>query len=309
MIKLKIPFGFGTWITLFSCFFMLSILIENTNQVLSLRLTYSSYIYLIIAVLIGMISIYVNGLAWNEMLAWMSSKRISSNHLINLYVRTNHLKYLPGGIWHFVARLRTLGLIMDKGLSFKAVIFDPLLMVSVALIFVPLGQWKSGLSLILFLPSMFIFTKWLEPVLEKIGSIKFTSLSNIVPEFKDYDYKLNSFTKRDKYPIRPFLIESLFILIRFSGFNLCLYAFELEYSASVLATLSAFSLAWSIGLVVPAAPGGIGVFESAFLFQLPSDVPKGAFIAVLVSYRLVVTLSDLLAGIIANLTKQKLSTS
>ena len=28
--------------------------------------------------------------------------------------------------------------------------------------------------------------------------------------------------------------------------------------------LSAFALAWTIGLIVPAAPGGIGVFEAAF---------------------------------------------
>ena len=48
--------------------------------------------------------------------------------------------------------------------------------------------------------------------------------------------------------------------------------------------------------MVPAAPGGLGVFEAVLLLRLGSSVPEAALLAVALSYRLVVTLADLLAA-------------
>ena len=60
--------------------------------------------------------------------------------------------------------------------------------------------------------------------------------------------------------------------------------------------MAAFALAWATGLVVPAAPGGLGVFEAVLLLRLGTSVPEAALLAVALSYRLVVTLADLLAA-------------
>ena len=62
--------------------------------------------------------------------------------------------------------------------------------------------------------------------------------------------------------------------------------------------ISSFSLAWIIGLIVPAAPGGLGVFESVILFSLSSRLPEAPLLASLLCYRLVSTVSDILAAFI-----------
>ena len=60
--------------------------------------------------------------------------------------------------------------------------------------------------------------------------------------------------------------------------------------------LAAVGLAWTAGRVVPAAPGGLGVFEAVLLFRLGTLVPEAPLLAVALSYRLIVTLADLIAA-------------
>ena len=60
--------------------------------------------------------------------------------------------------------------------------------------------------------------------------------------------------------------------------------------------LAAFCLAWVVGLVVPGAPGGIGVFELVLLARLRGLIPEAELLAVLVSYRLISVGAELLAA-------------
>jgi len=76
----------------------------------------------------------------------------------------------------------------------------------------------------------------------------------------------------------------------------CVWAFDLQQTLPWLIWLSGFALAWTLGLVVPGAPGGLGVFEAALLLRLSSVLAEPAVLAVALSYRLVVTLADLLAA-------------
>tara|TARA_B100000965_G_scaffold115771_2_gene95552 strand:- start:1909 stop:2229 length:321 start_codon:yes stop_codon:yes gene_type:complete len=96
----------------------------------------------------------------------------------------------------------------------------------------------------------------------------------------------------------PLFIEVLFILFRFFGFLSCMSAFSIGSVISQRQLISSFSLAWITGLVVPAAPGGLGVFESIILFSLGSQLPEAPLLASLLCYRLVSTSSDILASLI-----------
>ena len=49
------------------------------------------------------LSIYLNAYAWKYIVKWFG-KESKSNNLVSFYVLTNILKYVPGGIWHFVER-------------------------------------------------------------------------------------------------------------------------------------------------------------------------------------------------------------
>jgi uncharacterized membrane protein YbhN (UPF0104 family) len=58
--------------------------------------------------------------------------------------------------------------------------------------------------------------------------------------------------------------------------------------------------------VVPGAPGGLGVFESVLLLRLGFAIPEAPLLAIAISYRLVVTIADLLAALTARLDGPRL---
>ena len=60
-------------------------------------------INLFLSFLFCVLSIYMNAYAWKYIVKWFG-KEFKSNNLVSFYVLTNILKYVPGGIWHFVER-------------------------------------------------------------------------------------------------------------------------------------------------------------------------------------------------------------
>jgi uncharacterized membrane protein YbhN (UPF0104 family) len=103
------------------------------------------------------------------------------------------------------------------------------------------------------------------------------------------------------YPWQPLLAQLGFVLLRFAGFACCVQAFDLSFSMGWGSWLAGFALAWTAGLVVPGAPGGLGVFEAVLLLRLATVVPEAPLLAVVISYRLVSALADLLAAFTARL--------
>ena len=60
-------------------------------------------INLSLSFLFCVLSIYLNAYAWKYIVKWFG-KEFKSNSLVSCYVLTNILKYVPGGVWHFVER-------------------------------------------------------------------------------------------------------------------------------------------------------------------------------------------------------------
>lgn len=94
-----------------------------------------------------------------------------------------------------------------------------------------------------------------------------------------------------RYPLFPLLGEVGFVLLRATGFMLTLLALSPIAPDQVPILMSGFSFAWLLGLIVPGAPGGIGVFEAtaiALLHQFPAGIILGA----VALYRLVSILAE-----------------
>ena len=47
---------------------------------------------------------------------------------------------------------------------------------------------------------------------------------------------------------------------------------------------------------MPAAPGGIGIFEAALLIRLGNIVPEAPLLVALICYRFIATLGDMMAA-------------
>ena len=95
-----------------------------------------------------------------------------------------------------------------------------------------------------------------------------------------------------RYPLRPLLGELGFIGLRGTGFLLTLLALKPLELSQIPLLLGAFSLAWLLGLVVPGAPGGLGVFEATAIALLGQRFPPGLVISAIALYRLVSILAE-----------------
>ena len=171
-------------------------------------------------------------------------------------------------------------------------ILDPLLIAAASVLMIVVGGWQNGLLLVAPLPALLMVPRWREPILQRLERIKarqFESKGEGSLEIENYG------SGRGGYPWTPMAWQLAFVACRFLGFYCCVFAFKLPDPAWFI-WLASFSLAYAVGLVVPGAPGGLGVFEATLLLRLGSSVAEAPLLAVVLSYRVISTLADLLAG-------------
>ncbi len=285
-------------ITLISFAFLGNSIYRNFDALSNQTITIQGILWLLGGLIFSFLSIIVNAYAWK-----LLSKNIGCDsnklNIPKLFISTNIYKYLPGGIWHFVSRYNALRLEFSTEKSIESIVLEPLLMLVAAILYIPFGNfhityllfcWSSTLIL---LP---VFRKFLIIRLKAMKANIFTNKNNLKASKKFQ--RTNNISTRMSYPYRPLLVETIFIFIRFLGFLFCINAFSIGSLIPQSKLISSFCLAWIIGLIVPAAPGGLGVFESVILFNLSPHLPEAPLLASLLSYRLVSTISDILAAFI-----------
>ena len=108
-----------------------------------------------------------------------------------------------------------------------------------------------------------------------------------------------------RYPVKPLLGEMGFVLGRSLGFVLTVMALMPVSLADCPVLMSAFCFAWLLGLVVPGAPGGVGIFEAAATALLSGYLPIGVIVGSVVCYRMMGTLAELVGAVIFWLYGQK----
>ena len=279
------------WVTLASLAFIAVALVHQGEQLRQINLEPRGWWLLLLGLGVTWLSILINGLAWRLLLDWLG-QRPPGVALVPLFVRSNLLKYLPGGIWHLVERVRRLRPAIGAGPALAGVILDPLLIVAAASLLMLVGGWQHGLLLLLApIPSLVLLLPRLrEPVLRRLERTKAAQLQAA----GSGDLPVDG-SGRGGAPWLPLAAQMVFVLIRFAGFACCLAAFDLNTPAAGQ-WLAAFALAYAAGLVVPGAPGGLGVFEATLLLRLGVSVDEASLLAVVLSYRVISTLADLLAA-------------
>jgi len=291
----KLPGGLRLWVTLASLGFIAWALAGHVTGLRDLTLTARGWWWLLLGLNLSWLSLVVNGLAWRVLMDWLGHG-VSDLALVPLYLRTNLLKYLPGGIWHFVDRLRTLQPFIGANQALVSVLLEPLVMAVAALLWVPLGGWQSGLALVCVLPLLVLMPRWREPLLTRLEQAKWKQLNRVEGESLASFDPTQLGSGRGGYPWAPLAMEMVFVLCRFAGFWCCVQSFGLGDGHPLGVWLSGFALAWTVGLVVPGAPGGLGVFETVLLLRLHGVVAEAPLLAIVLSYRLVVTLADVMAA-------------
>ena len=285
-------------ITLICFAFLGTSIYGNFDSLSNVMIARQEILWLLGGILFSFLSIIINAYAWKLLINNIVCKTYDLN-IIKIFLATNIYKYLPGGIWHFVSRFNTLKLELSSKKSIESILLEPLLMVVAGLIFIPFGSFNIFLCMLSWSSTLIFLPGFRQFLIGKLKVIK-ANLFNKIDHLQDRKSEKNNqrISIRISYPYKPLFVEIIFVLFRFLGFLCCINAFSNESLISQGELISTFSLAWIIGLIVPAAPGGLGVFESVILFSLGSDLPEGPLLASLLCYRLVSTISDILAAMI-----------
>ena len=248
-------------------------------------------INLFLSFLFCALSIFLNAYSWKYIVKWFG-KEFKRNNLVSFYVLTNILKYVPGGIWHFIERFNFIKKISNPQIAFYSTLIEPYFMLCGSFLLASLGVVFSPLYFFLILPLVFLNRKLIYFVLKRLGSIKgkvfeVLRLANSKDQFEK-SRNIISF-----FPTRALLLEIGFVLSKFIGFYICLNTFYTSNTFNLIFLLVIFSLSWSIGLIVPAAPGGVGVFEACLLFFVGRNIPQNTILVTLIYFRIISTLADL----------------
>jgi hypothetical protein len=208
---------------------------------------------------------------------------------IQVFLKTNIAKYLPGNVWHFYGRVaasQTQGL--SVGAATLSVVLEPLMMAASALAIAVTstqveGMWGIQLP-ILLLVLVGIHPRILNPIIHWLGRLKIKVRNQTDPSPAAFQLQ--------RYPLLPLLGELIFVGLRGMGFLVAFWAFQSVPAAQIPLVISAFSFAWLLGLVVPGAPGGMGVFEATTLAFLDEPFSPALILACVAFYRVISILAE-----------------
>ena len=296
MIKkyfLKINFKIFKNIFFFiSIFYFTYYLIFKKEEIFSEIRELIYYGYILLSFLFCILSVFFNGLAWKNIINWFGQSSKNSS-FISFYVLTNSLKYVPGGVWHFVERFKYLRERLNEKYAFYINLIEPYFMLSASLLLTSIGVIYNPLFLLFLFPSVFLHRDLIYLIIIKLQSFKNKSIKifNINYTKSQFDEKIKI---KSSFPFKILSIEILFIVFKFFGFVFCFYIFNDLTNVDYLFMFTIFCLSWSFGLIIPAAPGGIGVFEGCFLFLIGEGYSQNSLIMSLVVFRFISSAADLL---------------
>lgn len=277
-------------------FFLAKALKDHAAEVAAIRIGTTGAILLAIALGVTLLAHIWSGWVWGWILHTLNHP-VSGFWSVRVYLKTNIAKYVPGNIWHFYGRIVAS---TEAGIPLKtatlSVLLEPLLMAAAALLIALLGSLQKNwmlqvLSLAIVLIGLHPLI--LNPVLGFLGKLKLKKSGPVVTDTATLQLK--------SYPFLPLLGEIAFLGLRGAGFLLTLLALSSFDPVKIPLLFSGFSIAWLLGLIVPGAPGGIGVFEATALSILGEDFSTGILLGAVALYRIVSISAEAIGAFLAHI--------
>ncbi|NER06488.1 MAG: UPF0104 family protein, partial [Okeania sp. SIO3C4] len=281
-------------------FFLATTLKDNWQQVWQIRISNSGFASLTVAFFVTIMAHIWSGWVWFWIIQEFN-QTVNLRWAIRIYLVTNIAKYLPGNIWHFYGRIaatKQVGIKVE--IAILSVLIEPLLMaaaaLAIALVAATQESWILQFLCLVIILSGF-HPRILNPVVKFLEKLKLKTIkSDLYPPLE---------LKLKGYPIKPFFGEICFVIIRGSGFLLTILALSTIEFNQVLSIYGVFSFAWLLGLVIPGAPGGIGVFEATTLALLEQKFSPGIVLSAVALYRLISVLAETFGAGLAWLEQQR----
>ncbi|MFN7529117.1 MAG: UPF0104 family protein, partial [Dolichospermum sp.] len=246
-------------------FFLLKAFKDNWLGVSAIRINITGWLILGTATSVTLLAHIWAGWIWTWVLKELNQS-VSSIEFIQVYLKTNIAKYLPGNVWHYYGRIiAAKNANIPTNIATLSVLLEPLLMLAAALIIIVLfasqivvNNWKINLVILQLLGLIIILgilhPRFLNPTIQLLDRWKNKKSQ---PE----NQLIDSFII-NRYPVKPLLGEIVFLGLRGAGFILTMLAISSLTWQQIPLLFGTFSCAWVMGLVIPGAPGGLGVFET-----------------------------------------------
>ncbi|NEO31895.1 MAG: UPF0104 family protein [Symploca sp. SIO3C6] len=280
-------------------FFLAKALKDHWQEVLAIRIIGPGWTYLTLACAVTLCAHICSGWVWSWILQGLNQP-VRGLWAVRVYLITNIAKYLPGNVWHFYGRIRSAQAVGVPLLSASmSVLMEPLLMSAAALLLALACTPKLNLGIqlpILTFVLVGLHPQALNRLLQYTAKLK--NKTKIKPTSEKTIVRVKS------YPILPLIGELVFVGLRGAGFLMVVLAFHPLEPVEIPLLLSAFSLSWVVGLVIPGAPGGIGVFEAVAIALLDEPLSAGVVLSVIAMYRLINTMAEASGAGLAWLTQQ-----
>jgi glycosyltransferase 2 family protein len=275
-------------------FFLIKAFKDNWQEVASIHIDAVGWAILAIATGITLLAHTWAGWVWTWVLRELNQP-VNSFQFIQVYLKTNLAKYIPGNIWHYYGRIiAAKNANVSTGAATLSVLLEPLLMAAAALIVVLLSspfltQKTTIIILIVQLLGLLgvlcvLHPKFLNKATHLLQRMKVKKSTSNTVQAEPWSL--------ERYPLRPLLGELGFLGLRSVGFILTLLALSPLNFSQIPLLLGAFSFAWLLGLVVPGAPGGLGVFEATAIALLQQHFPTAVVLGATGLYRLVSIIAE-----------------
>ncbi len=283
-------------------FFLAKAVKDHWSEVTAIRIDAAGWAILAIATGVTLLAHVWAGWIWTWVLRELNQP-VQSAEFIQVYLKTNIAKYLPGNVWHYYGRIvAAKNANVSAGAATLSVLLEPLLMATAALIVIVLfgSQLAAAnttvivrilqlLALVVVLCA--VHPRFLNPVIRLLSRLKAKKTEISTKSYISLGIK--------RYPLRPLLGELGFLGLRSIGFILTIFALGVVKWNQIPLLLGAFSFAWLLGLVVPGAPGGLGIFEATAIALLQSHFPAALVISAIALYRLISIVSETAGAVLA----------
>lgn len=276
-------------------FFLLKAFKDNWLGVSAIRINITSWLILVTATGVTLLAHIWAGWIWTLVLRELNQS-VSSIEFIQVYLKTNIAKYLPGNVWHYYGRIMAgKNANIPTNIATLSVLLEPLLMLAAALIIIILCSSKlvvNDLKFNLFIlqfPGLIVVLCILHPRFLNPGIQLLDRWKN--KKSPEKNQLIDSFIIKN-YPLKALLGEIVFLGLRASGFILTIMALTSVNWQQIPLLVGAFSCAWVLGLVIPGAPGGLGVFETIAILLLQYHFPAALVISAIALYRLISILAE-----------------
>lgn len=292
---LKIVKGLGKIIALFSVFFVIKrfLQLEFSWQVFENPIEVFTYIFILSFLIV--VNNYINANAWGIYVDYFSKINNNRRTMINVYIKSNIAKYLPGNIFQYASRNVLGSKICVNQKSIVLASITELILISISAIafcffisfqdmkriiieLFPVELVKKNVVILVCLISILL-------ILLLIAGIK-NSFIEKMKQFVNKKFLLLIMKVSCAYVVN-FLISGLLLSL--------IFHLILNQETTYRNITSANLLSWLAGYVVPGSSGGIGIRETAFILLLePLYGNKNVLLAAVIM-RICSVLGDMLS--------------